>query len=583
MGKPLLSHTIATSLASANRLVLRLEKTAVKLNLPLNWQFWGGLAIVLSTGIGAVSFGLLLRQSAVAGNCEHVFWPFASASFRLYCAQGAAEKQTLEELLKAIKLIDGLGKDHPLHPEINRRIEAWSTQVLDLAEQSFHQGQLQRAISFAQQISAGTTAHPLVVERINAWRKIWAEGEAIHQRVEAALNDQDWRRAFSIATQLLSVDNRYWSREKFQAINQRIILAQMDDSKLGRARVLRQRGGLTNLKEAMKIALQLPAQSDFYKSARQLVKNISQSMIEIADQALGQQDLALALEAVQLIPEDSPLWPQAQDFITLANAESWAWADTVLGLEAAIAQVRSIGPDRPLYSKAQILIQRWQSDIQTVKILDRARQYAEAGGVENLQVAINLSQQIPLSGSDARRRAAQKSGQEWLDALQTLQDQPLLDRAEQMAAIGSPESLQVAIALAMQIQVGRALYPSAQSRIKLWREFQQSALNPPLVPLPLVTAPDQAWLDRAGAFARQGSPQSLAKAIQIANQVPPNSTQRPEAEQAISQWGQELLILARAEAINNRAVAIAIAQQIPPFCDAYSEAQSLIQSWQGTP
>lgn len=581
MGKRWLTNTISQSVASASSFGLELEKAATKFNLPLHWQFWGGVAIAISTGIGVVSFSVLLRQPAVTGNCEHVFWPFASASFRLYCAQAAAEKHTLEDLLTAIKLIDGLGQDHPLHPEINRRIEAWSTQVLDLAELSFHQGQLERAITFAQQIPVHTTAYPLVLERINHWRKVWAQGEAIYQRVEAALNDQNWRQAFSIATRLLDVDNRFWSREKFQAINQRIILAQMDDSKLGRARRLLEQGGLTNLREAMQIARGLPSQSDFQKSAQELVQDISQAMIDLADQALARQDLPLALEAVQQIPEDTPLWATAQDYVTLADAESWTWADTVAGLESAIAQVRSMTPDRPLYAKAQTLIQRWQSDIQTVQIMDRARQYADAGGMENLQVAITLVQQIPFTSSDGRRQAAQKSGQEWLRQLQTLQDQPLLARAEQLVETGNSENLRAAIGLASQIQSGRALYPTAQSRIQLWREMEQVADNPQTDPLPLYTAPEQDELQRAITFARQGTPQALAIAMQTANQVPLDSYQRDAADQAISQWGNKMLDLARAQSDTNLAAAIAIAQQIPAFSAAYEEAQGLIRTWRG--
>jgi hypothetical protein len=579
-----IDKTIAASVASATNLGLSLEQVAVKLKLPLHWQFWGGVAIAISTTIGIGSFTLLLRQPSVTGSsCEHVFWPFASASFRLYCAETSANKGTLEDLLTAIHLIDGLGKDHPLHPEIGRRIEAWSTQALDLAEISVNQGRLERAITFVQQIPEDTTAYPLVQERVARWRKVWAEGEAVYQKVEAALEDQNWRKAFSIAIGLMDVDNRYWSRDKFQEINQRIIVAQMDDSKLNRARSLLRRDGLDNLKEAMKIARDLPETSDFYKGAQALVADISQALLDLADSALADQDLQFALVAAQEIPEDTPLWNAAQDYIELANAEASTWTDTVADLEAAIARVRAMPPNRPLYAKAQTLIQRWQADIQAVQLLEQAHRFADAGGAQNLQVAISQAQQVPVTASNVRRKSAQKDLQDWTEQLQTLQDQPLLDRAEQLAAVGGLSDLRNAIGQALQISPGRPLYSEAQTRIQLWNQMLEAATNPlpTSTPIPETeTSPDQEWMGRANAFAEQGTPQALTTAIQIANQVPIQSAQRAEADQLISQWGEQMLALARTQSQTSLPAAIAIAEQIPSFSSAYQEAQSLIQGWQ---
>ncbi|MBW4551063.1 MAG: hypothetical protein KME35_08135 [Aphanocapsa sp. GSE-SYN-MK-11-07L] len=581
MEKKWIDKTIAASVTSATHLGMSLEQAAVKLKLPLRWQFWGGVAIAVSTTIGVVSFGLMLRQPSVQGsNCQQVFWPFASASFRLYCAETSANQGTLEDLLTAIQLIDGLGKDHPLNPEISRRIEAWSTQVLDLAELSVNQGEIERAIKVVQQIPAQTSAYPLVQKRVAHWRKVWAEGEAIYQKVEAALREQDWRKAFSIAIRLVDVDNRYWARDKFQAINQRIIIAQMDDSKLNRARSLLRREGLDNLKEAMKIARGIPDSSDFYPGAQDLVKDVSQTLLDLADTALANQDLQLALVAAQEIPAETPLWNAAQDYIELANVEASTWTDNVADLEVAIARVRAMPPDRPLYAKAQTLIQRWQADIQTVQLLALAHRYAEAGGTQNLQVAISQAQQVPATASDVRRKSARKDLQAWTEQLQTLQDQPLLDRAEQLAATGSLSDLRNAIGQALQILPGRPLYVEAQTRIQLWNQMLQVATLPQPTPTPIEeTLPEQQWVERANTFAQQGTPQALTTAIQIINQVPLQSAQRADADQLISQWGEQMLALARTQAETSLPAAIAIAKQIPSFSSAYSEAQSLIQAW----
>jgi hypothetical protein len=101
-----------------------------------SWQFWIILTLLLVTGTGGLAIALLLKLPALP-NCPSIFWPTASGSLRLYCAQLAAKKQTVKDLLEAIALVNSLPADHPLRPEINRQIEEWSADILNLAEQTF--------------------------------------------------------------------------------------------------------------------------------------------------------------------------------------------------------------------------------------------------------------------------------------------------------------------------------------------------------------------------------------------------------------------------------------------------------------
>ena len=57
-------------------------------------------------------------------NCREIFWPTASASLRLQCAESYAAQGDVENLLAAIALVDKLPEDHPLRSDIiNDRIE----------------------------------------------------------------------------------------------------------------------------------------------------------------------------------------------------------------------------------------------------------------------------------------------------------------------------------------------------------------------------------------------------------------------------------------------------------------------------
>jgi hypothetical protein len=76
------------------------------------WQVWGLLLVLISGSIGFSATSMLLRLPKTQ-NCDRVFWPTASASIRLYCAQTASQDKTVQGLLKAIDLVAVLPDNHP--------------------------------------------------------------------------------------------------------------------------------------------------------------------------------------------------------------------------------------------------------------------------------------------------------------------------------------------------------------------------------------------------------------------------------------------------------------------------------------
>ena len=544
-----------------------------------HWQFWAVLAIFLSGAVGGLSYNSILRQPGPP-KCDKVFWPFASASLRLYCAQELASQPTLENLFEAIGLVDALGRNHPLRSAVNPLIERWSSQALDLAEEAFHEGNLDRAIQFAKKIPAQTTAHTLVQERIDRWRKIWAEGKRIYDKAEAALDQEDWREAFSIMVRLLEVDNRYWSDTQYEALNQKILGAQQDEIKLGKIRQLRRTGTLESLTEALGLAQELGPDSVFRKSGQSEIIKISRTLMDIAEDALDRQNLNLALEALQIIPRNVALWPEAQDMTEIAYAMAQAWDGNVSDLEDAITQVQKISPDRPLYARAQSLAEQWLGQIGHARLLQQAQDTAQGGSISDLTAAILRAEQI--SADSPFWQEAQADIKDWRSQVQTQEDTPILDQADQFSLRGDRAALVAAIQQAQQIQPGRALYDIAQARIRDWQNQVQQIDAPPIIteqtPLVSIVPGEQLW-QNAQTLAEQGPLIPLVSAIETASRIPQSSPQYSQATRSINSWGTQLLQMAQSYATTDLATAIAIAEQIPISSSAYESAQQQLQQW----
>ena len=417
----------------------------------------------------------MLQHQPSKPNCATVFWPFAPASLRIYCAQErASQAHTLEDLMAAIALVDALGPNSPLaQSAINPLINQWSTQVLDLAELAFHDGKLDRAIQFAQRIPAQATVHELVQQRIARWRQIWTQGEAIYQKAEAELKQGEWRRAFSIMIQLLEVDNRYWSRTQYEAFNQRIFTAQEDERTLAKARQLFRKGDQDNLIKAIDLIQQLDSTSVFHKQSRETLNQIALRLVDLAEVALQDRDMFTAIELLELIPQEAKIWADVQEFVEVVYATS-SEENPAAGLEAAIAQVQALPAKNSLYERAQALSLQWQQDIDDAEQLAQAQAEAAGGDPQNLTLAIDQARTIPPNSSYGQE--AQQDIDDWLYQLETQEDQPILDRAEQLAAGGGRTALQAAVAQAQQIRTGRPLYGEAQAKISDW-QFQLQQLD----------------------------------------------------------------------------------------------------------
>ena len=578
-----------------------------------SWQFLLLTTLVALTGTVSLAVASLFRMPNLP-NCRAIFWPTASAAMRLQCAESYAAQDSVDFLLEAIALVEKLPDDHPLRTEIDAKVERWSSKILELADDQFHQGELEIAIATAEKIPTHTAAADKVESTIRRWRRVWGEGSDIFEQAKAKLVDGDFKDAFHLSVRLLAVSNDHWSKTKYAELTELIAIARDDSRKLGKGRRLASTGTVKNFKEALKLINSVSSESVLYDDAQKMKSSIAKSMLRVAERFLARQQLLQAEEILVAIPRNEGLDNEISDFQVFTDAYRRAWSGDALGLDSAITRLQSMGPNRPLYDRAQQLIGQWRAEIKALAQLDVARQIAAPGNVNDLRSAIVQARQV--SQNNPRWEEVSDQIDQWEKRVRTTEDLPILNKADQLAGVGTIQSLRLAIQEARRIQSDRALSETAQERIDRWQGQIESIEDRPLLDEArrlasvgdlagaIATASrinpgrslhsevqndlsswrdqqqNQTRLQEANSIARSGSANDLARAIVTANQIPSSSSQYSNALTQINQWSWDLLSLADSEANNSLDRAISLARQIPSQAAAHATAQDRIQDWQ---
>jgi hypothetical protein len=186
-------------------------------------------------------------------------------------------------------------------------------------------------------------------------------------------------------------------------------------------------------------------------------------------------------------------------------------------------------------------------------ILDDARRLVEPVPASLFNDAIERARQVPLG--DPRYDQSQADIARW--------SQVILDLAEGRAATGNFDG---AIAAASLVPADQAdTYAQAQSSVQHW---QQRKTNRQL-------------LQQAQAMLQPDQATSFKDAIALAQQIPADFPEYAVAQERISQWSQDILVIARARAAaGDLPGAMAAAERVPPNTSAYDQAQQEIQTWQ---
>ncbi len=592
-----------------------LSASVMKLRWLRSWPMVVLIVFGLLGTVGATAMVSLFRIPNLP-NCRAIFWPTASASMRLQCAESYAQQGDVDNLLAAIALVDRLPADHPLRADINQRIENWANQVLDLAERSFEAGDLELAIDTANKIPDRTAAKQLVAERVERWQRIWQEGEKEFSAAVTKVKEKNFQAAFSLSVKLLDVDNKFWSSTKYNELTKLIATARDDSRKLSEALGLAKAGTLEGFKGALKALREIGEDSVFFSEVKSERQKIGKQMLKRGEELLADRQLKDAQAMLNAVPRDVGLNREIEDSQIFVTAYQQAWTNSIAGLENAITRMKALKKNRPSYAKGQQLIAQWQDEINNLSLLAQAQERAQRGSTADLTSAIAIAQQVSTGSPQREEASAQIS--KWQSRVEAVQDRPVLERADRLAAVGTPDNLRAAIQEAKKIPSGRALGKEADERIANWTERVQRIEDQPILDQARQRAQTgdvagaiaianrigsgrslyrmaqddiagwqaqedgRARLSEAVNAASRGDGSSLANAIEIAQRVPSSSDSRSQADSRIDQWSWDLLQQAELTANRNIGGAIALAGRIPSGTEAYDSAQVRIGNWQAT-
>lgn len=533
------------------------------------WKVWAALFVVVFGGVGFLATGQLLNMQK-SPNCPKIFWPVASASLRLYCAQLSADSRTVEGLLAAIALVEALPGDHPLRSQVNQQVEEWARDILNLAEKDYQAGNLAQAIAKARQIPNSMAVAAIIEERIAKWQGTWTEGNEILSKLEENLRAANWNQSFRLAVDLLNLNNEYWATVKYDEALAKITVAREDSGKLDNAFNLLTRGGLDNWLKVIEEARKIQASSYAYQEAQKLIGKTEDKLKEYAERLIERKQWQALRDLVNQTPKDLKIKQDVTDWALLSEAALDGETGTVDGLEAGILGLEQIDASRPLHPTALAMRERWQLQVQDLKILSEARDVAQAGTIEQYSAAIAKAGEVPRN-NPLWSQAQQEIGS-WNRQIQVIEDRPILEQAREIAIPGDINSLSNAIIRAQAIGKNRALYRDAQREIGDWQ-------------VRIERLEDQPILDRAQALANL---KDYGTAIETANQIPPGRALSSEVSQNIRLWRRELRALQNLQQANQLAAlgtaegltrAITLVTNISTKTDAGVQRTELLERW----
>ena len=529
------------------------------------------------TGTGLVAIAWLTRLPPPP-QCDQLS-PFAADVDQLYCAQQAAKSGKVEDLQAGIKLVQGWSPQHLLYAEAQGLLTQWSGSVLAIAESQLAIGDLEAAVETARLIPNSSPLYSETQNAIAQWQTEWKQGRALDEAAQNALATQSWKAAREHLQEMLSLSHDYWVQNRGGKLRSQIQREEQGHQQLVKARQAVKTGSPQNLSEAIALAQTIPLQTHAWKTAQAEVNTWSKRLLNIAFQRWEKGDLDGAIAAVQGVPPDPALAPEARDLMQISYAEKAAsglagqWQPSVgqlLSLHEAITAVEQIPPESPFYERAQEHLQRWQAELVDLTQLQYAQLTAYIGQKMTFQAAI---EQASLIGSERPRRGqAQTLIAHWQREIERVEDRPYLARAQTLAQTASIPNLKAAIAEAQQIRQGRALRAEAQTAIALWNRQ-------------IETIEDQPILTQANQLAQQGK---LRQAIETARKIAEGRALYSKAQEQVQGWTAQIQ-LAEDQPILDRAIALAnqgsltraieVASQIAGGRALSREAQAYISRW----
>lgn len=333
---------------------------------------WAGLAIGLTVGAGWQATQLLLEVPELP-DCWAMYVSSHSTSARLYCAEMVASKRTIEDLQRAIKLVNELPEEDSLKEKGDRLAKEWSRDLLVLGEEAFQQGNLERAISAANSVSSSYQTYHQARELKQHWQSVWDQAETIYSEAEEKISQRKWAETQETARALLPLGNEFWATTKYQELMQQLEVAQGNEGK-------------PNNPQA---------------TARKVSK--------------GEESPVETYLARLKRTEEATIDTQ------IVKARNLARSGSLTGLKAAVMEAEQVLYSTARFEEVQREIDTWRRQIETLEdrpVLDRALALARKGDRESLQAAIDEAYQI-YPGRALYEEARQQIDQ-WSDRMYSL-------------------------------------------------------------------------------------------------------------------------------------------------------------------
>ncbi len=340
---------------------------------PIKWCCYIAILILpITLGVAAIRS---LMQSPESADCVSEYLSDQEAASAFYCANMFALEQDTNKLYQAIKLIKTIPKDNPLYSV--SLMNKWSLELLRLSDNAVQSGELDKAVDMANMIPADIPAHQIALKKIQEWKSIWSQAEAINKAAKETIekdSKNNWYLALVKAKELRKLDNNYWATDKYQELVHYIQDVREKDE---------------NIKQAEKDTSEDIAKSTTIKET-DVVKQlqVTQELEDIAKlkkaRALASsgklEDMKSAIDEANLIISDNK-YEEAQRFVAnikhkieinednsyLQEAKKLATKNDASSLQLAINKASLISNESDLYMAASQNIKKWQDKISRMK------------------------------------------------------------------------------------------------------------------------------------------------------------------------------------------------------------------------
>ena len=576
-----------------------------KLNLPTVTvdplsAFWAVLAAMVG-GTGITSY-LLLIAVPPTPNCQGVI-PISTDSERLYCAQVGAETKEIPKLRSAIELVRGWTDRHPLYGESQRLLKSWSEDLIRIGRKQLNDGKIDSAIATLKIVPTSSPSYDRAQESIAKWSLQAQDSAKIDAKFEQSMKTGDWNQAFVILQTVQKMRGTYWNGfkhdkmsaklaqerdawDKLQEAKDTLVDKDNDDynSRAKRIELAVKAAGKqekiveaplpTNpepIVKAMQLANKIDPTTYVYQEGQILRSKWSKHLVQLSIGLYKSQNFNGAIAIVQKVPQDTSVYPEAQDWVKLNQAHVWAGKRHVLAMMDAIAQVKKIPKTSSIYTLARTKRSNWEGMLKQQTQFQWAKTIASFQQPATLSLAIETAKQIPAQSEVGK--SAQSEISTWNRQIETIDNRIILAKAKQIVSKGeSLGNLKAAVRLAGKITKDRPLGEEITGYVADWNEKIQ-------------TIEDRPILANAMALASKGN---FSQAVAMANRITPGRALYQDAQSQVRYWNLELQEIADRHTLDraisiyrqgNIASAIELAATIGRRSPIYSDARSYVADW----